>query len=178
MGRRKKKGYLHIVTWGMAVLCLFLVAACAACIGKDVQKGIEKGLKEKGSIPYQEVGISDDELSQKYYYQQLEDGEKQAYKEIVQGVKENVEEIYVHASDADRTNMLFQYVLKDFPEIFWCDGMTTSTSYEGSEAYTVLKPVYLYDAGQKEAMKAKIEASVNECLASMPAKDTDYQKIL
>ena len=57
------------------VLCLFLVAACAACIGKDVQKGIEKGLKEKGSIPYQEVGISDDELSQKYYYQQLEDGE-------------------------------------------------------------------------------------------------------
>ena len=70
MGRRKKKGYLHIVTWGMAVLCLFLVAACAACIGKDVQKGIEKGLKEKGSIPYQEVGISDDELSQKYYYQQ------------------------------------------------------------------------------------------------------------
>ena len=55
MGRRKKKGYLHIVTWGMAVLCLFLVAACAACIGKDVQKGIEKGLKEKGSIPYQDV---------------------------------------------------------------------------------------------------------------------------
>ena len=178
MGRRKKKGYLHIVTRGMAVLCLFLVAACAACIGKDVRKGIEKGLKQNGSIPYQEVGISDDELSQKYYYQQLEDGEKQAYKEIVQGVKENVEEIYVHASDADRTNMLFQYVLKDFPEIFWCDGMTTSTSYEGSEDYTVLKPVYLYDAGQKEAMKEKIEASVNECLAAMPAKDTDYQKIL
>ena len=153
MGRRKKKGYLHIVTRGMAVLCLFLVAACAACIGKDVRKGIEKGLKQNGSIPYQEVGISDDELSQKYYYQQLEDGEKQAYKEIVQGVKENVEEIYVHASDADRTNMLFQYVLKDFPEIFWCDGMTTSTSYEGSEDYTLLKHVYQYEAVQKEAMK-------------------------
>ena len=90
MGRRKKKGYLHIVTTGMAVLCLFFVAACAACIGKDVRKGMEKGLKENGSIPHQEVGISDDELSQKYYYQQLEDGDKQAYKEIVQGVKENV----------------------------------------------------------------------------------------
>ena len=51
----------------------------------------------------------------------------------------------------------FQYVLKDFPEIFWCDGMTTSTSYEGSEAYTVLSRSTCMMQGQKEAMKAKIE---------------------
>ena len=56
MGRRKRKGISTYRDVGMAVLCLFLVAACAACIGKDVQKGIEKGLKEKGGIPTRKNG--------------------------------------------------------------------------------------------------------------------------
>ena len=65
----------------------------------------EKHVKE---VPYQEIKISEDELAKKYYYQQLGDEEKQIYKEILQGVDENTEEIYVHAADADLVNTIFR----------------------------------------------------------------------
>ena len=36
--------------------------------------------------------------------------------------------------------------MKDQPDIFWCDGTATATTYKGTESYTVLKPKYFYTA--------------------------------
>lgn len=146
--------------------------------GKKAAKELQQEWKQSEEIPFQEVDLSEEELAKRYYYQQLQEEERLAYREIVQGVKDIVGEIYVHCQDADRTNELFQYVLKDYPEIFWCDGTTTATLYEGSETYTTLMPAYLYDQAQQEAMKQEIEDAVNECLAGISAESTEYQKIL
>lgn len=165
-----------------AFACIIIAAVSAGFLGKEAKKGLAENVaKSVGGtepIPFQEIAITDGELQQKYYYQQLDEKERTVYKEIAQGVKMNIKEIYVHTADADRTNTIFQYVLKDFPEIFWCDGTTKSTSYEGTEAYTVLEPLYIYTEEEKDRKKAEIEGAVNECLAGIGQDASDYDKIL
>ena len=82
-------------------------------IGKnaDVVKKIEKELIMPKKIPYQEVVISEDEIVQKFYYQQLDEDERLVYREILEGIQDNVDEIYIHIADAERANKIFQYVL-------------------------------------------------------------------
>ena len=180
--RKRRSGCLSAVIGLSAIVCIVVLAASGGFLGKGVKKGlaegVAKGIGNTKQIPFQEISITDEELAQKYYYQQLDEDERTAYKEIAQGAKLNVEEIYVHAADADRTNAIFQYVLKDFPEIFWCDGTTKSTSYEGQETYTVLQPVYSYTEDEKAQKKAEIEKAVNDCLSGIGEDAADYDKIL
>ena len=61
-------------------------------------------------------------------------------------------EIYLHCSNANTANEVFQNVLNDRPEIFWCDGNATSTEYsqsEGQSRYVVIEPNYLYEGEEK-----------------------------
>ena len=179
--RRRRRDCIHTVMALVCVICIgiaVLVLLCAAGLGPEMVKGIEDELKKPQEIPYQETESGEEEFVGKYYYQTLGEEERRAYQEILQGVREQVSDIYIHASDADRANGLFQYVLKDFPEVFWCDGTATATSYEGDEPYTVLKPVYAYDEVIRATMQDEIEVSVSECLAGISAEDTEYQKIL
>lgn len=144
-------------------------------------EGVRRQVKERlaeQEIPYQQIENEPEEMPGKYYFGLLAEEEQMAYLEILQGVRENREEIYVHADDAMRTNVLFQYVLKDYPEIFWCDGTTTATAYKGGEAYTVLKPGYLYDEAVREARQAEIDAESGNCLAGIDMSASDYEKIL
>ncbi len=179
--RRRKRGCLHtlVVTGG-----LFCVAVASFCIAygigfkPNVVKEIERELTGPKEIPYQEVVIQEEEIGQKFYYQQLSEEDRLTYREILEGLNTNTEEIYIHASDAERANEIFQYILKDCPEIFWCDGTISATSYEGAESYTVLTPTYAYGNEDKERMKAEIEAQAFECLSGISADDLDYNKIL
>lgn len=178
MRRSRRKRILNRMK-KLLFLGLLVLAALVykSDFGSKIQKNIET-ISKTEPIPFQGVKMTEEELERKYYYQLLDKEEQQAYKEILQGVRDNEASIYVHLEDAKRTNSLFQYVLKDFPEIFWCDGTTTATSYTGDEPYTVIEPVYLYGEEEKEKMKADIAESVNEYLADISRESTDYDKIL
>lgn len=179
--KRRRRGCIHTIIVLVCVICIgmsALVLLHTTGLGSGMVRGIEDELKKLQEIPYQKTVIAEEVFAGKYYYQKLGEEDRQAYQEILQGVQEYVSEIYIHASDADRANGLLQYVLKDFPEVFWCDGTATATSYEGDEPYTVLKPVYAYDEVARAAMQDEIEVSVSECLAGISAEDTEYQKIL
>ena len=181
MGKRNKKSCsVYILSCMLFLFCLVLIAI--GFTGKShavISRFQEQFQKEE--IPYQTTDeISREELDGKYYYQQLGADEKTVYREILQGVQENIEEIYVHASDAKKTNTLFQYVMKDYPEIFWCNGTTTSTVYKGEEGetYTVLEPVYLYDSERRKVMEQEIRDAAEQCIAEVQETAGDYEKIL
>ncbi len=179
--RRKKTGCLHTFVALGGFLCLIIaVLSISYGIGTnvDVVKKIEKKLIMSDKVPYQEVVISEEETVQKFYYQQLEEEERLVYREILDGIWENGKEIYVHTSDAERANAIFQYILKDYPEIFWCDGTITATSYEGEEAYTVLQPTYSYSEMAKGIMEEEMASAIEECLVQVPEESSEYQKIL
>ena len=179
--KRKKRGCIHTVAVTGGIICL-TVAVISIFYGvglrSQVVKRIEQEFTKPADIPFQEVVIQEDEVGQKFYYQQLKENEKQVYKEILEGIRENREEIYIHASDAERANEIFQYILKDYPDIFWCDGTISATTYGGTETYTVLKPTYTYDEASKETMRAEIEGAVSQCLSGISAEDSEYNKIL
>lgn len=175
-GAKKKKGCFGCILPAMILLlCVEIVVAAGVFHGKIKDK-LTSYLSPE--IPYQEVEIDKEELGQKYYFGQISEKEKTAYMEILQGLKELNGEIYVHSPDAKRTNQLFELVLKDSPEIFWCDGEARSTGYEGKEKYTVLKPSYLCDAKEKERRRKEIDSEVEKCLSKINKNATDYDKIL
>ena len=179
--RRKKTGCLHTFVALGGFLCLIIaVLSISYGIGTnvDVVKKIEKKLIMSDKVPYQEVVISEEETVQKFYYQQLEEEERLVYREILDGIRENGKEIYVHTSDAERANAIFQYILKDYPDIFWCDGTITATSYEGEEANTVLQPTYSYSEMAKGIMEEEMASAIEECLVQVPEESSEYQKIL
>ncbi len=179
--RRRKKGCLHTIAMTAGLFCLAVASFCIAYgIGfrPDVVKEIERELTGPEEIPFQEAVIQDEEVGQKFYYKQLDEEDRLTYREILKGLQENTADIYIHASEAERANEIFQFILKDCPEIFWCDGTITATSYDGQEPYTVLKPTYTYDAAAKEQMTAQIEAQASQCLSGIWADESDYNKIL
>lgn len=172
--KRKKSGCLL----GFLLLLAFGGAGAFAynsgILGTAVRE-LEGTVRE---VPFQEVRIEEESLGQKYYYGQLEEEEKKVYQEIRQGLIDYTSEIYVHTADAARANQIFQYVLNDHPEIFWCDGKTTATSYGGITPYTVLEPAYLYREEEKEKRSAVIESAAGEYLSGISEDASDYEKIL
>ncbi len=174
--KKKKHGCLWVIFWVLLFVILIEILAGVIIYKGKITKEVAKYLAPE--IPYEEVRIEEDDVGQKYYYDQLGKEEKTAYKEILQGIKELSAEIYIHSSDAKRTNEIFERVLMDGPDIFWCDGTAKTTHYEGKEEYTVLEPVYSCTEEEKEERQAEIEAEASKCLAGIEEDASDYDKIL
>lgn len=174
MARKKKKGCLRLI-WGLGIgAAAVVVLGLAAATGQKMEKSYEKRIK----IPYQEVDWEAVNPKQKYYYGSLSEEEKVVYQEILQGVLEGRGEIYLHCADAEKNNKLFQFVLNDYPEIFWCDGRGKTTIYKkGTERYSVLNPTYQYGYKEREAKQKEIDAATQTALASAPQDGTEYEKI-
>lgn len=178
--RRKKSGCLSFVFWLLffilAALIVFAVILTKEEIREALKTEIEHQFREE--IPYEEVKIPEKTVEDKFYYDQLTQEEKIPYKEILQGVQNNEKQIYVHVSDANQTNRIFELVLKDHPGIFWCDGRGRSVQYEEEESYTILEPEYVYDLKEREQMQKEIDQEVQKCLDSIKTGASDYEKIL
>ncbi len=169
--RRKKKMMVLIL------VCIVLLGTAAAeRMGYlDLEQIISKKQEE---VPYQKVSKTEEENTEKYYYQQLTEEQRQVYLEILEGVRNHTEDIYVHDADADETNQIFQKLMKDQPDIFWCDGTATPTTHKSTESYTVLKPKYFYTAEESQTMQTEITQAAEKWLADLDADADDYHKIL
>lgn len=179
--RRKRRGCLHTCSTMFGMLCLAVASFCISyMVGfkPEVAKEIEKQLTRAEKIPFQEVVVQENEVGQKFYYQQLGEEDRLTYKEILDGIQTNTKKIYTHAGKAERANEIFQYILKDYPEIFWCDGTITATTYEDVEPYTIMKPTYSYDGEEKARMQSQIEGAAAQCLAGISREESEYNKIL
>jgi len=182
MGRKREKTGCLIKFLVMLIVLLSLclgVLFVMVFLAQDGKIGVQiLKKKEAKDIPYQQVAEVQEEAEQKYYYGQLPKEEQTVYLEIAQGIREMREEIYVHSSDAERTNQIFHYMLKDYPDAFWCDGTATSTAYDGEQPYTVLMPQYQCDGEMRKQRQAEIDGAVSECLAGISADASEYEKIL
>lgn len=183
MRRKRRAGCLPAC---LAVLCLCLGAGCiTAALMKEkgdvpalVREVVQKAAQE--NIPFREIAVTEEEVEGKFYYSFLDDTEKQVYKEILDGLRENADTIYLHSKDGERVNLIFQNVLDDHPEIFWCEGTATATTFPerpGQDAYAELAPQYAYSGSDKERMLAEIETAAKNCLSQIPEEATEYEKI-
>lgn len=181
--KKRKSGCYRFLIKGMFFLLLILVGTLAV-LSKDraletVKDTVEHTVTKQfqAEIPYEEVKVRENTVEEKFYYGQLGEENRTVYKEILQGLNDHKEEIYVHSSDAKETNRMLGLVLKDCPEIFWCDGTAKTTTYGGDEAYTVLKPVYSCTREETDKRQKEIDEAVAECLLGISAEASDYDKI-
>lgn len=183
MGRKKHSGAAGCIT---VLIVLVVLVGCAATLERKLGRKQPETAKEivgdvaGRQIPYEEITIKETSLDDCFYYGQLDENGKTVYKEILQGIQENNEEIYLHCEDANTANDIFQSVMGDHPEVFWCEGNAVSVQYDATyfqEGYVLFRPVYAYEGSEKERRMDEIEAAAKECLSKIPVDASEYEKI-
>lgn len=132
-------------------------------------------------VPYPEETLTEEELKNKFYYNQLNEEEDcLTYKDLYEGLMECAEKIYVHGSSDTPIGDVIDSLLYDFPEIFWCDAETNFT-YEvisewGNE-YIIIYPEYTYAKDEVLNKRQEVEAMTQECIEECKLKESEYEKV-
>lgn len=137
-----------------------------------IKNAVSQTIEE--SIPFSEIVIEESEVSSGFYYQLLSDGQQLIYKEILQAVRGQAESFYIHTGDTKEFSMIYEYLLYDRPEIFWCTGGTQITSYTD---YSEVRPAYTCLGEELQQRQAQIDAAANACLAGIAADAPEYDRI-
>ena len=171
--RRRKKRRRNRKTRrkGFVFLVLLLVVIGAAGVLKMIKAtpGLfcESGnilLSDSGQkIEFPELNVSEEDVADGFYYQQLSEQEKQVYREILQGVRSMDETILLHAGENDEAGKIYEYLMYDRSELFWCDGSSKMTVYKD---YTEFHPSYICTQDQRESRREQIENAAQEVLAA------------
>lgn len=179
MSGRRKKRILPGMIW---LLILAGIIAAGVRYGREIFSEVYGKTQEvigtavESTVPFSEVEVAEEEVSDGYYYQVLESaGNEEAvtvYKELYQGVKEQQESFYIHASDSDLIGQIYQEILYDRPEIFWCTGEMQIMSYS---TYAEVTPTYSCTGEEKAQKEAEIEAAAQECLSGISSEASEYE---
>ena len=86
--------------------------------GGSVEKTVHT--LQTAGVDFPEVSVTAEEVSGHFYYQQLTEEEQTVYRELLQGVSSMEETILVHAGRDDHPEKVYEYLLYDCPELFWC----------------------------------------------------------
>ena len=196
MDRRKRKR-------GCGVLCLLLAAVAgavlfgcrdsiAALLRAQQEKIMETAALEDASTEdggQEQAGAGEGSAvsgepsgTEKYYFQQLDEREREVYGKIRDGLLAFQEEIELEDASTEEIDRLYGLVMKDYPEIFWCDGagsvVTSSASFGLSGRSAALRPEYNCSEEEKEERRSRIEAEADQCLSGIDSQAGDYDKIL
>lgn len=174
--RKQIKRHKAMKKLRLRVMFVILLCAAGMVVGMHLTELAENVSKEQ-KLPFVTSGMTAKEQGRCYYYGLLSEEEQSAYREILGGIRAGRDEIYVHLSNPDRCNTVFQYVYMDYPEFFWCDGSSRTTSYTLPDAYSVLTPGYTVSGENRSERKAQIEMAAEEWLGEIPAELSEYEKI-
>ena len=86
--------------------------------GETVEKAVNTLSAEPADFP--ELTISEEEVEGNFYYEQLNGEEQIIYRELLQGVQDMEDCITIHAGREDHPEKVYEYLLYDCPELFWC----------------------------------------------------------
>lgn len=139
---------------------------------ETVKKAVNTLQAEDADFP--ELNVTEDEVSDHYYYQQLTEAEQTVYRELLQGVTGMEECILIHAEKGDQPEKAYEYLLYDCPELFWCAGSSRMTVYD---TYTKFWPEYTCTSGERETRQDEIDSAVAECTAGLDLSAGEYDRI-
>lgn len=176
--KRKKRVVQVVVLAAVIIFTLLTVEKTGRFLYREYQKYLSAQQMEAIMQAISELPAEEKEnLAEKYYYSLLSEEEKTIYEEIAAGLKEEKEKITVRGQRAERVNEIYQMVLMDYPEFFWCDGSCETVSYEGENGYSVLSPTYTSAGEERKMRKQQIETAVQECLNIIGIDGSEYERI-
>lgn len=141
---------------------------------KHAETADEPEEEASDGVAYSAIPDTEEEVQDGYYYRKLEEDEQTLYKEILRGVRDGERVIAVGETDTEVVGKVYQFLLYDRPELFWCTGEMTITSYVFSAE---LEPVYTWTGAELEKRQQKLEAAVERCLSGITTDASDYQRV-
>ena len=120
-----------------------------------------------------------------YYYQQLEEEEKKAYRQMLESFRGWEDEFFLTISDEDSIDRVYHAVLNDHPEIFWVrNRQPVFKTLYGGQSYSSFTPAYSYgddsdtpwESEEVWQISQAMEDAVLEIEDSLWEGATDYDK--
>ena len=158
----------YAVPWAGAELGGMLKRAAGKAVEETVNAVSEQG------ADFPELTVTIEEVEGDFYYQQLTEEEQMVYRELLQGVQDMEECILLHAGREDHPEKVYEYLLYDRAELFWCDGSSKMTVYD---SYTEFYPGYSCTEEIRSHRQAEIDAAARECLSGVDAGASEYDRI-
>ena len=151
--RRRRRIFPKIAGAFCVLLLMGVLAAAGGHLRLERMRTAETvSLTGEQQVEFPELTVTAEEVAGDFYYQQLSEAEQTVYREILQGVTGMEETIRIHAGKQDDAGRIYEYLLYDRPELFWCDGTSRMTIYED---YTEMSPGYTCTASEKDARQAQ-----------------------
>ena len=187
--RRKQRERRHRRTGCAAALIILVILGAGAAYGipwimdrfggqvketfsETVEKAVNTLAAERAG--FQELTVSAEEVEGSFYYEQLSSEEQLIYRELLQGVQDMEESITIHAGRDDRPEKVYEYLLYDRPEFFWCAGSSQMTVYEN---YTEFHPGYSCTSEERDQRQIEIDTAVSDCIAGIDPSAGEYDRI-
>lgn len=185
--RQRKKRSRAAGCLGALVIALCLAAGAAyalpwaaeelggvlqSVIGDTVERTVSSIQEQQAEFP--ELSVTVEEVADDFYYQQLNEREQTVYRELLQGINAMEECILLHAGSGEHPEKVYEYLLYDRPELFWCSGSSQMTVYEN---YTEFYPEYTCGPDEKEQRQAEIDSASSECVSAASGFSSDYEKV-
>lgn len=180
---KKKTGFL---------LVLILLTVLGGCRGQDPESAREQmrsaidtirsaaeelpGFEpeEVKKLRQQEVAQSDGAHSE-YFFRQLDEEQQRVYREILDGVQQYEETIYLSSADSEDIDQAYHAFLQDHPEIFWVHNReTTYTTYYST--YAEFEPGYRLSQEEIPAVQEAMEAAYQQVVSALPTDASDYDR--
>ncbi len=112
-----------------------------------------------------------------YYYRALGDEEKNVYNQIFQSLKDR-EEAVLDTMDEEMVDKVFQCVVNDYPEIFYCSSYKIVKQLRNQEVVRVtFIPNFYMTEEEQLANQRKIDDYVKQCMEGLPAGADEYEKV-
>ena len=187
--RKRKRERRNARTGCAAILAVLVLLGAGAAYGipwafeqfggqvketfsETVEKAVNTLSTEQADFP--ELMVSAEEVEGSFYYKQLNSAEQLIYRELLQGVQDMEACISLHAGRDDRPEKVYEYLLYDRPELFWCMGSSQMTVYEER---TEFYPAYVCAEDEREWRQDEIDAAVQECRAGIDGSASEYDRI-
>ncbi len=167
-----KKKILYIFS---IILCCVLVVSGSEIRSFVNEKRIDTRIKnEKPSHQEMEVFQKQIEEDTCYYYNKLNDKEKEAYMTMYISLMNFRESFYLDISK-DNLKELFMAVLYDNAHIFWVKSTYTYTDYDDAVMFC---PEYRHSVSEVEKLNIQLNNKIEEILSQVNLLPSEYEKEL
>ena len=136
--------------------------------GQDAGQASDESTDE-GKAPV----VDEAELKKGYYYNQLDDGDKNKYATIYRMLSTREKVTYPN-NDVNDIRRIFNFVLGDHPEIFYSGTFSYATGSNSSSS--IVEGSYCYSESKINELTERLETVVGECVAGVPANADDFTK--
>ena len=86
---------------------------------------------------------SQDESTSDFYFRQLSEEEQRIYTSLLKGVSLHRESVEILGADTEKIGKVYQFLLNDHPELFWCSGTLQMTQLSNGRKNRIISRILI-----------------------------------